>query len=224
MTTDLIIAKIHGYDYKLATMKGNSTQRHATWCKVAAMKEAIDHYQFVVFVDADIVFPHLHVPLEWLLNYWDINPETLIAMAWDPEADINNDDRGQTFLNKGFIIAQQSARTKELLEAWDDCVNGSRYPECPQWSKRWPHEQGAFGNYLRYDFDRIEDVKALSCEEANGSPEVAHTGCVGKLVRHYWNDKHLASARVQEITMQYFMPRLHDEFLQEYKRVEVMWD
>ncbi|KAJ5636364.1 uncharacterized protein N7484_009677 [Penicillium longicatenatum] len=215
-------AKIHGYDYKLVTAE-DYPHIHGTWCKVSVMREAIEHYKFVIFLDADIVLPHLHVPLEWLLNYWNINSETLIAMARDPAADINKDERGQVFLNTGFVIAQQSLRTKEMFEAWDNCLNGTRYPECHQWGDKWPHEQAAFGTYLRYDFNRTEDVKALPCAEANGSPEVADTGCLGKLVRHYWATKHLVPSKVQEGILRFFMPHLHDQFLQEYEKVEVKW-
>ncbi|KAJ5746263.1 hypothetical protein N7520_011445 [Penicillium odoratum] len=188
------------------------------------MREALEHYKIVVFLDADVVLPHLHVPLEWLLNYWDINPETLVAMAWDPEGEMNNDNRGRLYLNTGFVIAQQSPRTKGISKRWDTCLDGSRYPECPQWSNRWPHEQGAFGTHVRYEYDLVEDVKALPCAEANGWPEASNTECLGRLVRHYWGAKHLVASWVQESVLRYVMPRLHDQFLREYQHIEVKWN
>jgi hypothetical protein len=52
---------------------------------------------------------------------------------------------------------------------------------------------------------------------------VADTGCLGKLVRHYWATKHLVPSKVQEGILRFFMPHLHDQFLQEYEKVVVKW-
>ncbi|KAJ5279210.1 hypothetical protein N7478_004582 [Penicillium angulare] len=191
-------------------------ERQQTWCKVPAMREQLQNYKFVVFVDADTIFPYLHLPLEWLFNYWNINPETLVALARDPADPVNNDDRGRTYLNTGFVIAQRSPRTEELFKAWDECSNGVRYPSCVRWNFNWPHEQAAFGGHIRYDFNRSQDVKVLPCAEANGCPEAAHMGCMGRLVRHYWYGKHLVPAAVRESFLQSFVPPLHELFLQEY--------
>ncbi|KAJ5629414.1 hypothetical protein N7528_003071 [Penicillium herquei] len=210
-----LFAKIHGYDYKFAQVH-DPKRRHATWCKVPAIRQELDHYKFIVFLDADTVIPYLHLPLEWLLNYWNIVPETLLALARDPIDPINNDDRGRTLLNTGFMIAQQSSRTKELFKAWDECLGETRYPKCSRWGFNWPHEQGAFGNFIRYDFNGSQDIKVLPCAEANGCPESAHTGCMGRLVRHYWYGKNLVPAAMQESVLRSFVPRLHEMFLHDY--------
>lgn len=190
-----------------------------TWSKVSAIKEQLHHYEYVVFMDADTIFPHPHVPLEWLFNYWDIVPGNLVAMAIDPSNPINEDSRGRTMLNTGFVIAQKSARTHELFEAWESCPNEKRYPGCFHFSHDWSHEQGAFGNFLRYDFNRPEDVKLLSCMEANGCPEVAHLNCAGKLVRHYWGSKASVPSAVHESIMQYLLSSLHGQFHQHYNQI-----
>lgn len=207
-------ARIHGYDYKLVQVASNP-KRFGTWSKVRALREALRHYDFVVFLDADAMFPYPHIPLEWLFNYWNLTAETLVALAEDPRDPINMDDQGRTLLNTGFIIAQQSVRALELLDAWDSCPDDIRFPGCSRWSYRWPHEQGAFGNYLRYEFNRPGDVKVLPCAEANGSPETRLVGCGGKLVRHYWGAKAHLPAAVQESLMRYLLPHVHESFLQE---------
>ncbi|KAJ5242676.1 uncharacterized protein N7469_001003 [Penicillium citrinum] len=189
-----LFAQLHGYDYKFVQM-ADLPGRFGTWSKVTAIRQYLPYYEFIVFMDADVIYPHPHVPLEWLFNYWDIIPENLVAMAIDPSYPINNDMRGRTLLNTGFIIAQRSPRTMELFEAWESCPTNARYNSCSTFSYDWPHEQGAFGNFLRYDFDRRDDIKSLSCSEANGCPEVTYLGCSGKLIRNYWGVKSLGSWR-----------------------------
>lgn len=202
---------IHGYDYRLVQIP-QTVDRSATWTKVTAIREALKHYEYVVFIDADSMIPYPNLPMEWLFDYWEITPETLIAMALDPDTPHNRDWNNRTFLNTGFIIAQQSPRTHELFEAWENCPNGTRYPECGRWGREWPHEQSAFGNHVRYDFNRSDDIRVLSCAEANGCPEVAATGCAGGLVRHYWGDKSSLPASVGDAVLEYFLPQLHRTF------------
>ncbi|KGO77164.1 hypothetical protein PITC_024060 [Penicillium italicum] len=143
-----MFAMIHGYDYRLVQIP-RTVGRSGTWTKVTAIKEALEHYEYVVFMDADSMMPYPNLPMEWLFNYWEIMPETLVAMALDPDAPHNRDWNGRTFLNTGFIIAQQSPRTNELFEAWESCPNETRYPDCGRWGAEWPHEQSAFGNHVR---------------------------------------------------------------------------
>ncbi|KAJ5341849.1 hypothetical protein N7541_010973 [Penicillium brevicompactum] len=206
-----ITAKIHGYDYRLVVMP-RKDGRFGTWGKVTAIREALRHYKYVVFLDGDAMFLYPNLPMEWLFNYWDITENTLVAMALDPDAPQNRDWNDRTMLNTGFVIAQQSPRTDELFEAWDSCPSETRYPGCSKWSREWPHEQSAFGNHIRYDFNRSEDIRVLSCAEANGCPEVATTGCVGQLIRHYWGDKSAVPAAVGDTILHYFLPQLHEIF------------
>lgn len=100
---------IHGYDYRLVQIP-QTVGRSATWTKVTAIREALKHYEYVVFIDADAMMPYPNLPMEWLFNYWEITPETLVAMALDPDAPHNRDWNSRTFLNTGFIIAQQDDR------------------------------------------------------------------------------------------------------------------
>ncbi|KAJ5782114.1 hypothetical protein N7457_003888 [Penicillium paradoxum] len=204
---------IHGYDYRLVQIP-RGIGRSGTWTKVPAIKEALRHYKYVVFLDADAMILYPNLPMEWLFNYWNITPDTLVAMALDPEAPHNRDWNGSTLLNTGFIIAQQSPRTHDLFEAWESCPTETRYPGCLKWSREWAHEQSAFGNHLRYDFNGSQDIRVLPCAEANGCPEVAATGCVGELVRHYWGDKRSLPAAVGDGILQYFLSQLHGIFLQ----------
>ncbi|KAJ5893701.1 Galactosyl transferase [Penicillium taxi] len=212
------LAKIHGYDYKL--VHAPNFHRFGTWSKVSAIRDHLSQYKFVIFLDADAIFHYPHIPVEWLLNYWNITPDTLVALALDPSDPVNNDDYGQNLLNTGFMIAQQSERTEALFKAWDTCPENEHYPNCSRWSFQWPHEQGAFGNHIRYDFNRPEDVKILPCSEANGCPEAEFSsGCAGEFVQHWWYAKASVPTVVEQSILDYFLPYLHELFLNDYERV-----
>ncbi|CRK30155.1 hypothetical protein BN1708_018456, partial [Verticillium longisporum] len=109
MLNHYIYAQIHGYDYKFIHASELS-DRHQTWVKVPAIKEALLKYKFVVFADADALFNQPDVPLEWMLNYWNVHPKTLVAMAEDPNSPTNQDPKGWVLWNTGFIVAQQGER------------------------------------------------------------------------------------------------------------------
>jgi hypothetical protein len=206
---------IHGYDYKFIRAP-DYPDRWATWVKVPMMKEALKTHDIVVFMDADAMFHYPHLPLEWLLNYWNMTAATLVAMALDPNNKArNSDSQGNILLNTGFVIAQQSNRTQEMFRAWDECPQDTRYANCSHWASEWAHEQAAFGNHIRYDFNRPDDIKILPCTEANGCPEAIDHGCTGEFVRHFWIDKQLTMGALQDSIEQYFVRRLLDQFQQD---------
>jgi len=208
-----MFAQIHGYDYKFIRAP-DYADRWGTWVKVPMMKEALKTHEYIVFMDSDVMFRHPHLPLEWLLNYWNMTDDTLAMMAVDPNEPQNYDDKGNRFLNTGFVIARQSKRTQAMFKAWAECPSETRYPGCARWKLDWAHEQAAFGNYLRYDFDRPNDIRVLPCAEANGSPDAEHRGgCKGIFVRHHWNNKNLVAQDLSDGIMSIFLPRLHQMYL-----------
>lgn len=208
-----VIAKIHGYDYKFIRAP-DYKDRWGTWVKVPMMKEALKTHEYIVFMDSDVMFHYPHLPLEWLMNYWNMTDDTLAMMSIDPNEPQNYDEKGNRYLNTGFVIARQSKRTQEMYKAWAECPSETRYPGCARWKNDWAHEQAAFGNYLRYDYDRPDDIRVLPCVEANGAPEAANRGgCKGVFVRHFWVDKGLVAKNLADQVMQYFLPRLHQMYL-----------
>ncbi|KAJ6157839.1 hypothetical protein N7470_005431 [Penicillium chermesinum] len=214
-----MFATIHGYDYKI--FKAPSPQGlHGTWSKVSAIRQALQDYEIVVFLDADAIIRYPHLPFEWLFNYWGINENTRVAMALDPDEPQNKDSQGVTYLNTGFVVAQQSLETNELFDAWESCPSEVRYPNCSWWAEEWPHEQAAFGEYLRYDFEP-DDVKVLPCAEANGYPELENSTCHGEFIRHYWTAKHLVPAAVDYSIAQYSIREAHSIFHQDLEKLLV---
>ncbi|KAF2641125.1 hypothetical protein P280DRAFT_489572 [Massarina eburnea CBS 473.64] len=183
-------ALAHGYDYKFIRA-AEFEDRHATWIKPSALANHINDYKFIVFMDADATFRFTHLPVEWMLNYWKIEPHHSITMAldpWDPSLPETNADRfNRTLTNTGFMIVQNNANTQGILKAWHECPDDVRYQGCSEWKGPRFHEQSAFGEYIRYDYEKY--IKELPCAEANGYPGVTQSHCEGRFVRHYWFNK-----------------------------------
>jgi hypothetical protein len=191
---------IHGYDYKYYQAQ-SIPDHHDTWILPHALRELIPDYQFVVTMDADVTIPHMEVPLEWLFNRWAIQPHTSIAMPFDTlevrdGKNVSVDSKGALVLNTGFVVVQNSATTRDMLEKWRDCTKESRYAGCGTWAQQWSHEQRAFSEYIRYDYAFTpETVVSIDCDDAVGWPgfwddvnkpenfEIAD--CSGNFVRHY---------------------------------------
>ncbi|KAH6632918.1 hypothetical protein C7974DRAFT_433127 [Boeremia exigua] len=182
-------ATIHGYDYKLIHAE-QFKDRHATWIKPSALANHISNYKFIVFLDADATFRFLHIPIEWMLNYWRIEPKHSVTMAldpWDPQEPQYNSDRfNRTYANTGFMIIQNNTEIMSILKDWHECPDNTRYPMCSQWKRPKFHEQSAFGEYIRYDYN--DSIKEIPCGEANGFPGVHVSHCQGKLIRHYYEN------------------------------------
>jgi hypothetical protein len=151
-------AQIHGYDYLF--FHARKIEGHwDTWIKPHVFQRLLRDHRFVVFVDADAIIQHPEVPLEFLMNRWNIAPNTSIAMPIDTQQlgddkeNISTDSKGRVVLNTGFVVLQNLPHTHEMLQAWTECTTEKRYPGCGQWKQRWSHEQRAFSEYIRYDFN-----------------------------------------------------------------------
>jgi hypothetical protein len=209
-----LYAQIHGYSYKFIRAP-KYADRAPHWSKVLFTKELLKEYDIVVMLDYDAMFPSPEVPLEWLLNYWKIGPEVLVAMAEDPAGEPNFDNRHRANVNTGFIIAQAGEMTQRLFKDWAECPDETRYPGCAIWKDKPFHEQSAFSSHVRYDFldgysidTHPQYIKHLPCKEANGIPEVAGCGCIGQFVRHYWAHKELTNREFGHNVMAALTPLL----------------
>jgi hypothetical protein len=119
----------------------------------------LHQYKFVVFIDADAILQHLEVPMEFLFNRWNISPNTSIGMPVDTrqvlggDENMSMDGKGNVVLNTGVVVAQALPHTFDMLNAWRTCTSERRYPGCGHWKENWSHEQRAFSEYIRYDFN-----------------------------------------------------------------------
>jgi hypothetical protein len=194
-----LYALVHGYDYKYFQAR-SIPDHHDTWIMPHVFRKLIPDYQFVVAMDADALVPHLEVPLEWMFNRWGVRKHTSMALPWDTMEHRDGiewsiDSKGLRVLNTGFVVAQDSALTREMLEAWRDCTSETRYPGCAVWKQNWSHEQRAFSEYIRYDYNVTpETIVSIDCDDAVGWPGFRHdveegnpgiSDCSGNFVRHY---------------------------------------
>lgn len=209
-----LYASIHGYAYRFVRAP-QYADRAPHWSKVIFTQELLKSFDIVVMLDYDAMFPSPEVPLEWLLNYWRVGRDVLVAMAEDPDAEHNLDLRRRVNVNSGFIIAQASDNTQRLFADWAECPEETRYKGCARWKREMFHEQAAFSSHVRYDFldglsvdTEARYIHVLPCLEANGIPEVSHVGCAGQLVRHYWGEKQLTTRELTNSVMGMMAPLL----------------
>jgi hypothetical protein len=188
------------------------------------VKEALQTHDVAVFMDGDVGVHYPHVPLEWLMNHWNITDETIVAAPLDVHQFNNFNDRGELSLNTGFLLGQAGPRTQELFKEWLDCPLEltEAYANCSKWAYNWAHEQAAFRDYIHHGFARPEDVVTIPCVEANGSPDNPDgsqaggegSNCTGQFVRHYWMDKSLMRREFTDSIMPYVVSRLHESLMQ----------
>ncbi|KAF7556432.1 hypothetical protein G7Z17_g1406 [Cylindrodendrum hubeiense] len=206
-----LYAMIHGYDYRLVRAP-NYEGRHGTWVKVPMIKEALKTHEIVVFLDADAVFMYKHMPFEWLMSMWNFTPDTLVAMAEDPNSKRNRDHNGWVMWNTGFIVAQQSNRTQELFDVWDRCPTNEKYETCGHWDKDWAHEQAAFSNHVRYDYNATDELRVIPCMDGNGAPYIGDKKCGGVFIRHHWFHKDWPIRNLRDSILDLVVRRLHSHF------------
>ncbi|KAJ4005593.1 hypothetical protein NW752_002428 [Fusarium irregulare] len=185
-----VYAKIHGYQYYHITINGYPDRRDS-WKKPSVLSQVLKKHDVCVFIDSDALFNKLDLPMEWLMNYWSIDPKNnSMALPYDPDTQHNRDRKNNLFLNTGFMIMQNKPKTYEIFKEWDDCPNeGGRFPGCTEFRNRkgWqPTDQGGFGTFIRYEYPG--EILSLPCDEANGFPE-SNSGCNGKFIKHVWIGK-----------------------------------
>jgi hypothetical protein len=157
-------------------------EHHDTWIKPHVLMELLHSYRFVVFIDADAIIQHLEVPIEWLFNKWNITENTSIAMPIDTKENRGGDDtvscdsKGKVVLNTGVVIAQALPYTFEMFKAWNECTSEHRYPGCGKWKEEWSHEQRAFSEYIRYDFNPDNNI-VVSLFRTTAARQVSECTC-----------------------------------------------
>ncbi|KZM24066.1 uncharacterized protein EKO05_0010302 [Ascochyta rabiei] len=210
-----LYSRIHGYDYRFFNAKEmESSGYHNTWVKPHVLAQLLESYRFVVFIDADATIQHLELPIEWLFNRWGITPSTSIAMPLDTREVINgdesvsNDSKGKLVLNTGVVIAQALPHTTEMMTAWKDCPTEKQYPGCGIWKQNWSHEQRAFSEYIRWDYNPSgTEIVEIPCDDAMGYPGINKhakilSKCTGKFLRHHTLDKSLTKQSTEEAMLQ----------------------
>ncbi|KAF2850495.1 hypothetical protein T440DRAFT_396620, partial [Plenodomus tracheiphilus IPT5] len=230
ISSHYLYAMIHGYDY-MHYQALEMDDIHQTWVKPHVFKELLPDYQFIVFLDADAVFSHLEIPLEWMFNRWGITENTMIAMPHDTEefrdeTPISVDSTGLPVLNSGFVVLQNHSLTLDMLSAWANCPTEERYEGCAEWKHNWSHEQRAFAEYIRHDPEfnvSADSIIGIPCDDAMGWPgfkdrmemqgNIGISDCSGHLVRHYTLGKDELKDEGTKIIMQSLMEILQKNII-----------
>jgi hypothetical protein len=180
-------------------------------------------------IDADAIFRNLNLPYEWLLNRWNFTEDTSIAMPLDPVWDVRtnqtigytNNKYGEVNPNAGFVTAQNNARTFEMIKAWISCPDDEeRFPGCDRFRRGWPAEQGAFGEHVRYEFDRETDFKSFDCTDGNGFPGQG-SECQGLFIRHFTTGKGELKGAVGDSLLQSVFARTHSDIMRRWGDVAI---
>jgi hypothetical protein len=194
--------------------------RADAWAKVLMMRETLRDYDVVVFFDSDAVLTNPEVPIEWLMNYWNIGHDKAIALSSEPSLDRDKDDHGNAAENTGFMILRNLPIIWDLFKAWAECPEETRYKGCSKWVETRQREQAAFSNYIRYDPAFNGTIQILPCEEANGSPEFfEETKCRGVFLTHHWLDKDHTKDSFATGIMTAYTRQLHRQLKHEKKGV-----
>ncbi|KAF2755653.1 hypothetical protein EJ05DRAFT_109762 [Pseudovirgaria hyperparasitica] len=205
---------IHGYDY-LMLRAPRYEDRHDAWGKVLMMEYALKNHDYVVFYDSDAIMANPEVPIEWLMNYWQITSNYSIAIASESLLERDKDEKGNPGQNSGFMIVNNIPKTHEIYRAWAECPEESHYPGCAKWKQTRLREQSAFSNYVVYEYK--DEIKILPCAEANGYPEQdPDSHCKGVFLRHHWMHKELTKDMFAHNVMRMWAPRIHKHYMDNY--------
>ena len=112
-------------------------------------------------------------------------------------------------LDGPLIIIQDRRYAPRNLDCPDEVTN------CTNFLAEWPAEQGAFGEYIRYDFP--DAVKELPCNEAVGAPDQGGSNCHGAIIRHYTMDKDSVKRAAAEALSHLLNNALHADMVRKKK-------
>ncbi|EGP89315.1 uncharacterized protein MYCGRDRAFT_91867 [Zymoseptoria tritici IPO323] len=213
-----LYAQIHGYDYKYVHAQ-QMDGYHVTWILPHILASLLPDYDFVLALDSDVTATQMEVPLEWLFNRWNITSQTSIAMPWDtleerPDTHqiLSQDSKGNQVLNTGFVLVQNLPFTFDMLQAWSECPTEKRYKGCGHWKKNWSHEQRAFSEFIRYDFNpQGDNIVPIACDDAMSWPGAVDerpgpyrllNDCQGRFFRHHTWHKERPREEFQDSAMQ----------------------
>lgn len=214
-----LYAKVHGYDYRYIQAEDPPAGTHATWVKVPAIRKLLKaRYKFIVFLDSDAIFPHLKIPIEYMLDHWNVTSDIAMAVGLAIK-DKENHDRveGKQTVNTGFMVVQNTNVARRLFKDWDECPTDIKYSDCSHWKNTPLHEQDAYSDYIRYDYPN--NTIEIPCTEVNGAPQHRAKGkrhCGGELVRHFWMNKKAVKEGVEASIAEIFLPGVVRELVNQW--------
>ncbi len=109
------------------------------------------------------------------------------------------------------MTLQSVPRAHDMLRRWTQCPD--EIQACAHFKHRWPAEQGAFNEFIRYEFEEL--VREIPCDDALGYPGMSLNGgpsnCIGRLVNHFTLSKGSVKGAVQRALAFGVMTRMQDD-------------
>jgi len=142
----------HSYTYLKKVISEDVLEYHATWLKIKAIREVLDDYDYVVWIDSDAIFYELNFKIEEFI----VNDADLII----PKHEIDeNTGILWTTTTTGFMIWKNSDWSRNMLDYLWNNMGVCRYGAF--------HEQTVLDDYLRNIFlERgYDDLYNKSVEE-----------------------------------------------------------
>lgn len=173
-------AESHGYEFKAFNLP-TKFERHTAWARVWYLKENIEKYDYVMYVDGDAFFVNHAMSLLRLIAYMDDSPVCgLFARDQMLENKVFHSDRA----NAGVFIFSSKNNGKQLADLWWEVPNDGTYTDVLYDSNRYldhkdtlihhPYEQLAL--WFLWDRHPLSFRFVKSYKELNGLD--------GSFVRH----------------------------------------
>ncbi|TKX19720.1 hypothetical protein C1H76_7918 [Elsinoe australis] len=206
-----LYAQMHGYDYKFMKVPPPPPDTFRTWPKIGGIYQALQlDYQFIVFTDYDVIFPHLKIPIEWFLDHWNVTQEIILTVGTAPRVPGKIQPmrwdrfRRKLSINSGFMIIQKTPLALDFFKDWMECTSEVKFKGCSKWKTTPLHEQRAYADYIRYEYPNTS--REVPCDEVLGSDRQPGL-CKGTLVQHLFDKgKAHVKAAVQESIANLILP------------------
>jgi hypothetical protein len=138
-------AKRHGYAFKHIIGRDDDTSMRPVWKKVFTVRDELENYEAVCWIDSDAIFNDHTKPLPL-----DV-PEDFVISSDFPN--------GPSLVNTGIFIVKRTDFGRHFMRKWCNMLNqiGSTY------NSKFPFEQGACEDLIRSmgkDSDKIRVAPA----------------------------------------------------------------
>lgn len=142
---------------------------HPTWIKIMALQKHIHNYDYVVWVDSDVIFTNMNTSIE------DFISENLSLIIPKCEMDYTT-NTVWTGITTGFMICKNDKFIHNLLQKLIDTSGVYTYD--------YFHEQSVLDDYLR-DNDFFNEIPSLYYKQKDDLDKITHSNNISFLPYKY---------------------------------------
>lgn len=165
-------ATVHGYDYFCITdIPAGHNHHHVVWTKLPLIHKALDHYEWVIFVDSDCLIQEWCPAFESLAKEWKY---LYFAPGFSGR------------INSGVIICRQHEETKKLLATIIANKDKPLPKEDSVWRVFGGGENGHIIHYCKHNrFVDMIDKKWNNNSDPMMDDYIRHFSGGGAMRKHY---------------------------------------